>query len=161
MHESPETNRLAVALAELGRALERLSEALSVGADNPLMIDGTTQRFEFSFELLWKALKVALYDTQGFDAVSPKQTLQKAYAVGWLNDEKLWIDMLKDRNLTSHTYKEDLAQEIYAHIHGYYPEMRRVHHLLASRYGKPSKTPEEFGRVPADASTDDGNPPLG
>lgn len=138
MSETPETNRLALALAELGRALDRLGEALGVGADNPLMIDGTMQRFEFCFELLWKTLKVALYETQGFDAVSPKQVLQKAYAVGWLDDEKLWIDMLRDRNLTSHTYKEDLAREIYAHIHDYYPEMRRVHDLLASRYGEPS-----------------------
>jgi nucleotidyltransferase substrate binding protein (TIGR01987 family) len=138
MNETPETHRLALALAELGRTLERLGEALSVGADNPLMIDGTTQRFEFCFELLWKTLKMALYAKHGIDAVSPKQTLQKAYAVGWLDDEKLWIDILQDRNLTAHTYKEDLAREIYARIHDYYPEMRRLYDLLVSRYGKSS-----------------------
>jgi nucleotidyltransferase substrate binding protein (TIGR01987 family) len=135
MNDTPAPNRLAQSLTELGRALDRLDEALHEGSDNPLMIDGTTQRFEFCFELLWKTLKIALNEIEGFDAVSPKQSLQKAYAVGWLDDEKLWIDMLKDRNLTSHTYKEELAREIYTHIHAYYPEMRRLYDLLVNRYG--------------------------
>jgi nucleotidyltransferase substrate binding protein (TIGR01987 family) len=119
--------RLVEALALLGRALDRLGEALAIGSDNPLAVDGTMQRFEFCFELLWKAMRLALQEAHGFEAVSPKATLQKAYAVGWIADEALWLDMLKSRNLTSHTYKEDLAKEIYQRIHGYYPEMRRLY----------------------------------
>jgi len=42
---------LARNLGQLGRALERLREALSEPATNPLAIDGTIQRFEFTIEL--------------------------------------------------------------------------------------------------------------
>jgi hypothetical protein len=42
---------------DFGRSLERLAEALSVRADEPLAIDGTIQRFEFTFEPFWKAVR--------------------------------------------------------------------------------------------------------
>ncbi len=49
--------RLRQSVENLGRALERLDEALAVPLDNPLAIDGTIQRFEFALELFWKTLK--------------------------------------------------------------------------------------------------------
>jgi nucleotidyltransferase substrate binding protein (TIGR01987 family) len=121
---------LDVLLQPGDQELRQLGEALEVGSDNPLAIDGTTQRFEFSFELMWKALRRALQQVHGFEVVSPKQTLQKAYAVGWINDEPLWVEMLQSRNLTSHTYKEDLAREIYGRIHRYYPALRQLYDFL-------------------------------
>ena len=50
-----------------------------------------------------------------------------AFAFKWIHQEHLWLSMLKDRNVTSHTYKKIKADEIYAHIHLYYPEMRAVY----------------------------------
>ena len=42
---------------DLGRSLGRLAEALGVAAEEPLAIDGTIQRFEFTFELFWKTVR--------------------------------------------------------------------------------------------------------
>lgn len=100
---------------DLSRSLDRLVEALRVGAEEPLAIDGTIQRFEFTFELFWKTLRRLLAE-QGIEANSPKAVLQQAYRLGWLSDEQQWLDILKDRNLTLHTYREPLALEIYRRI---------------------------------------------
>jgi nucleotidyltransferase substrate binding protein (TIGR01987 family) len=114
---------------DLGRSLSRLAEALTVGAREPLAIDGTIQRFEFTFELFWKAVR-RLLALQGVEANSPKAVLQHAYRLGWLDDEQAWLDVLKDRNLTSHTYQEPLALEVYRRIPTHHAAMRAAFNRL-------------------------------
>jgi len=122
--------------SNLSDALDRLEEALQEPLSNPLSIDGTTQRFEFTFELCWKWMKKLLLEKEGVDAASPKQVLQKAFLLKWieLDNEKLWLAMLNDRNLTSHTYKKEIAKEIYNSIQLYYPEMRKIFNKLKEHY---------------------------
>jgi nucleotidyltransferase substrate binding protein (TIGR01987 family) len=100
-------------LDDLGRSLERLGEALRVGAEEPLAVDGTIQRFEFTFELFWKVIR-RLLARQGIEANSPKTVLQQAYRLGWLEDEQK----------ISHTYRETLAREIYSRIPDPHAAMR-------------------------------------
>jgi hypothetical protein len=57
---------------DLGRSLDRLEEALRVASEEPLAIDGTIQRFEFTFELFWKTVRRALA-RQGVEANSPRR----------------------------------------------------------------------------------------
>jgi len=100
--------------------------------DTPL--DATIKRFEFSCELTWKTVKKVLEAEEEIIAKSPKQVLQQAYLLDLIDDEQLWIDMLKARNLTSHTYKQDLALEIYNQIADYYMELRRLVDLIKTKY---------------------------
>jgi nucleotidyltransferase substrate binding protein (TIGR01987 family) len=58
------------------------------------------------------------------EANSPKAVLQQAYRLRWLDDEQAWLALLKDRNLTSHTYQEPLALEIYRRIPAHHAAMR-------------------------------------
>lgn len=44
---------------------------------------------------------------------------KEAFAIGWIDNEEMWIRMIKDRNLSSHTYNEDLANEILGRIPTY------------------------------------------
>lgn len=93
-------------------------------------IDATIQRFEFTIELFWKLLKKVLF-IKGISVQYPKDVLREAFAGGLIDDQKIWIDMLNDRNQTSHTYDEDLADKIYEHIKLYAPFMRKSYnHLL-------------------------------
>jgi nucleotidyltransferase substrate binding protein (TIGR01987 family) len=110
---------------DLDRSLDRLAEALGVAAAEPLALDGTIQRFEFTFELFWKTVR-RLLARQGIEANSPKAVLQQAYRLGWLDDEPRWLKLLEDRKLTSHTYRESLAQEIYSRIPSHHAAMREV-----------------------------------
>ena len=61
---------------DLARSLERLAEALRVPEEEPLAIDGTIQRFEFTFELFWKMLQRRLA-RDGVEANNPRVVLQQ------------------------------------------------------------------------------------
>lgn len=80
-------------------------------------MDGVIQRFEFTFELMWKVLKDYL-ENIGFNDFlqGPKGVLQFAFKNGMLHDEKTYSDMLEDRNSTTHLYDEKLADKIYINI---------------------------------------------
>jgi len=101
-------------LIGFAKALDRLEEALAE-PPSPLVRDACIQRFEFSFKLGWKAVKEALKQ-RGLDCQSPKSCLREAFRQGWIDDEAAGILLLDDRNLTSHTYDETLAEVIYKRL---------------------------------------------
>lgn len=102
-------------LERLGQALQRLREAVALESPSGLEIDGSIQRFEFTYELAWKALRSALA-AEGLEVNSPRQSFRAAYQLDWIADEASWLEMIRDRNLTTHTYDERLAQEIHGRI---------------------------------------------
>ncbi|MCW7554546.1 nucleotidyltransferase substrate binding protein [Endozoicomonas gorgoniicola] len=121
-------------LDALGKALQRFHESLQYDESQPLVVDASIQRFEFCIELSWKTLKACLAQ-EGITANTPRESMQQAFAAHWFDDEKAWLSMLKDRNLTSHTYKEDLALEIYRRLPSHYQAMQALHTHLTSRFG--------------------------
>ena len=133
--EGNTSGRLQLALAELGSALDRLGEALALPPDAPLLVDGTMQRFEFGFELAWKSVKLALSEWEGLGSASPRQALEQAHSLRWLEHEEPWLQMLQDRNLSSHTYREGLAREIHARIPGHARQLRGLLSALLQRGG--------------------------
>ena len=126
-------SKIEDSLSKLEAALDRLKEALSEDSSNPLFIDGTVQRFEFVFELTWKTLKRAL-EAEGFICRTPRETLKTAYQAGWINNEALWIQMLDDRNMSSHTYDEPMASQIHDNIKNYYPEIVKLVILIRAKH---------------------------
>ena len=104
-------------LAAFESALKRLKEALAQ-PKTEWTRDAAIQRFEFTFELAWKTAK-RLAREQGMESVSPRHTLKEAFKLGWVPDDRIWMDMLEDRNRTSHTYKEQVAEEIYGRLSSY------------------------------------------
>ena len=119
---------------------EKALIALKQMVDKPMQedrsnVDAAIQRFEFTIELFWKLLKKILV-SKGVEVVYPKDVLQQAYKGSLIDNEQLWIAMLRDRNLTSHTYNEELADEIYAHIKQYYPVIKQAFDNLKINYYK-------------------------
>ena len=109
-------NKANELLDDYKKCLSRLSEILKRDSEkDPDLIDGTIQRFEFTFEIAWKLMKEIL-DDRGVLVNSPKITIKEAFREKFFEDGDGWIKMLEDRNLTSHTYKQDLANEIYERI---------------------------------------------
>ena len=93
------------ALAQLSRFLER--EVL-----NELEQQGLIQAFEYNHELAWKTQKDFLED-QGFsDLYGSKNVARKATEIGLVEDGEVWMSMIKDRNLTSHTYNTETAEKL-------------------------------------------------
>lgn len=124
--------KIRQSMENLSRALERLNEALQEERTG-FMVDATIQRFEFCIELFWKTLKRQLA-YEGIEATTPRETIKHAYKNGWLHEDTLWIDMLNDRNRTSHIYNAEMANEIYDHIKDYDKALARTYHFLADRY---------------------------
>ena len=94
-------------------ALNRLNDGIvKFDQTNDLLRDGLIQRFEFTFELAWKALK-AIFEEEGLTGLnSPKTVFREAFSAGLIEKDELWLAMLSDRNTTAHIYNEQLAIEI-------------------------------------------------
>ena len=109
-----------LSIKKLEKAFARLKDAAERVEDD-LDKDGVIQRFEFTVELLWKALKMALA-YNGEECQSPRDCVKKAYKMGFLKDDEVILDMIEDRNRSSHIYDEHVADEIFQRISGVYVE---------------------------------------
>ncbi|MBZ9633739.1 nucleotidyltransferase substrate binding protein [Clostridium sp. FP1] len=98
----------------LKRAYDRLKEVSDLyDGKNEIIRDSLIQRFEFTYELTHKMLK----EFMNFQGVTlensfPRTIFKKAYVNNIISDELVWINLLEDRNSTSHIYNEKLANEI-------------------------------------------------
>ncbi len=101
------------AVENFGKALSKLQEFAAMPILNDRDRAGIIQAFEFTFEQCWKAFQ-QIAAAQGLTAASPRQSLQAAAQLRLIDtaDEATWLEMLHDRNMTSHLYREELAIEI-------------------------------------------------
>lgn len=100
--------------AEFNLAVKRLREALDQ-PNNEFIRDACIQRFEFTYELAWNALKDYLR-TKDIDVRNAKDTLKAAFQQGLIQDGDAWSNLHQHRNLTSHTYDSELAIDVYAYL---------------------------------------------
>ncbi len=109
----------------LQNAVTRLEEAISdFNSLNKLSVrDGAIQRFEFTTELAWKTVREYLLEQGLVNINTPKAVMAEAFAANIIDDERGWIGILNDRNLTSHIYDENEADEIFNRIQSKYVGM--------------------------------------
>jgi len=107
------------------RALLSLTEAIQLMRQRPLSRleeQGLIQGFEFTHELAWNVLKDYL-EMEGIQGlVGSRSTAREAFKRELIDDGQAWLDMIEARNLSSHTYNQDMASSIVADIRDrYYP----------------------------------------
>src|SRR3989344_8809562 len=95
-------------------AITRLSEALEQ-KETEFIRDSAIQRFEFSFDLAWKTIK-AYGEDEGFTCTTPRSCFKEAFNKGLVEYDEFWMEMIKMRNLTVHTYIEAVAQKVYSQL---------------------------------------------
>ena len=108
----------------LKKAYNKLVEVSNLydGKDE-IVRDSLIQRFEFTYELTHKTLKEAMkYLGVTFENSFPRTIYKKAYVNNLISDDKVWINLLEDRNATSHIYNEALSDEIANRIVNQYVE---------------------------------------
>jgi nucleotidyltransferase substrate binding protein (TIGR01987 family) len=108
------TERLQERIADYLKALRQLEKAVREPKDE-FIRDCVIQRFEFTYELAWKMLKLRL-EADAVIARTPKETLQEALQAGFVEDGNDWSELQRMRNLTSHAYDEVLAERVYAYV---------------------------------------------
>ena len=129
--------RLNERLQSCEAALATLDEALRLPA-SVIVRDAAIQRFEYSFESAWKLLKGYLEAHEGIICNSPKGCFREAHQTGLLSraETDTCLIMTDDRNLTSHTYLEALAERIYAQLPAYLTVMESLIKQIATRIEK-------------------------
>ena len=112
-------------LENLEKALLKFGEALTE-PESSIVRDASIQRFEFTYELLWKTLKNFIEEMHGIRTVSPRQVFKEAFALSLIDKEDLFIEMIESRNTLAHTYNEDQAKNIYKKCPAYLSVMKNV-----------------------------------
>lgn len=108
--------RLDERFQDYAKALDRLKEAF-LEQPTPIIIDGTLQRYEFTFELAWKTMKDYLeYNGLSDNLASPRGIIKLAFQSKIIKNGDIWIEMMLARNELSHLYDEDKSREIYNNI---------------------------------------------
>ncbi|MBS0186192.1 MAG: nucleotidyltransferase substrate binding protein [Proteobacteria bacterium] len=85
---------------------------------------GAVQAFEFCYELSWKLMKRVL-ESQGQETGSPKDTFRKAALEKLIDDPEIWFEFQKKRNLTTHTYEQEILKEIVSSFDDFSLEIQR------------------------------------
>ena len=114
---------------------EKAYLVLKENVDHPIKTDleraGLIQLFEMTFKLSWKVLKDYL-EAEGYSVRSPRETLKQAFQMGLIGEGHIWIDALSDRNLTTHTYDETLAEKLVKDIReNYFPAIEKMYDKLS------------------------------
>ena len=95
------------------------------------------QGFEFTHELAWNVLKGFLKDAGISGIIGSKGATREAFKNGLLVDGQTWMDMIKARNLSSHTYNPETVEAIVQDIlTRFYPEFEKLVEKLTALAGR-------------------------
>ncbi len=112
--------RLKERIEQTKNALDAFNEVLKEPYST-IVRDAAIQRFVFTLETLWKLAKRYILLQHGIDTGSPKMVIRSCFQVALINEEQteILLTAMDDRNLTSHTYNEKLAEMIYQNLFKY------------------------------------------
>lgn len=117
------------AITSLEQLLKEQDDLLQLKPIMELIIrESLIKRFEYSIDTLWKYLKLYLETKHGVVQKSPKSVFKELLRVGVIGEEETRqaLEMVDDRNLTAHTYNEEIAQEIMDSIPQYHGFMQAI-----------------------------------
>lgn len=122
------------------RALATLTEAVQLAEERQLTNleeQGMVQGFEFTHELAWNVLKDFLEEKGIVGLIGSKDATREAFKNGLIEDGNAWMDMIKARNLSSHTYNPETAEEIVENVRNrFYPQFE----LMARKFAALAET---------------------
>lgn len=114
--------------SELKKAIHRLQDALDQPKDEYIR-DSVIQRFEFCVELSWKTAKKIM----GSPTSAPKDIIREMAQSAYITDVETWLESIDMRNLSSHTYKEALAEIVYNFAKAFLPELQKFIKVLEQK----------------------------
>ena len=119
--------------ANYQKALQQLTKFIQKEKLNELEEQGLIQAFEYTHELAWKSLADFLKHKGNKEIYGSKDATREAFNLQLIENGEIWMDMIQNRNLTSHTYNEDTTQEIVQAIKNkYYQEFNNLNKKLSS-----------------------------
>lgn len=118
-----------IRFSEFKKELKELERGRNLDyTEESFILKGIIKSFELLFDLSWKAMKDIIRDYYGvtdYITGSPRETIEMAFKMELIEDNGIWISMLKDRNLLTHDYDESIAKErIKTIINQYFTEFK-------------------------------------
>lgn len=115
---------LTFKIGDFLKALKTLDESLAQEKDEFIQ-DSVIVRFQYTFELCWKTVKLFLYEKHGVNVNSPKDCFRELRRNSLLTDEETETlnKMVDARNEIVHTYQEAIAEALYERIKNIYREL--------------------------------------
>jgi len=104
-------------IEDFKKSINRLKEVLEL-EKTAINRDSAIKRFELCFDLAWKSIKLYA-KKEGIECNSPRACFKTAFQLNLINYEEKWLKMIDDRNLTTHLYKEEYADQVYERLSGY------------------------------------------
>src|SRR5574344_2852710 len=113
--------------------LEKSINAYNSDKNNEVFHLAVIQSFEIIFELSWKLMKDYLF-LQGIELYTPREVIKESFSINFLEDGQLWIDMLADRNASSHEYSNEKIFIILEKISNiYFFEFKKLEKLVEAK----------------------------
>uniref|UniRef100_UPI003B9881E3 Nucleotidyltransferase n=1 Tax=Legionella pneumophila TaxID=446 RepID=UPI003B9881E3 len=110
-------------LNNYARALQQLSLAVNLAQTRPLSDlekQGLIQAFEFTHELAWNVMKDYFFFAGNSAITGSRDATRESFNKGLIKEGEIWMEMIKSRNQTSHTYNQSVADEIVKNIINFY-----------------------------------------
>ncbi|MDP5101395.1 MAG: nucleotidyltransferase substrate binding protein [Nonlabens sp.] len=119
MENNKEDIRWIQRLSNYKKALSTLTSAVNLDRDRKLSElerQGLIQAFEYTHELAWKVMQDFFVNQGNTEIRGSRDATREAFSTDLISDGDSWMDMIVKRNLTSHTYNEEISEEIYKSI---------------------------------------------
>ena len=97
------------------KALARLTEGVELYRQKPLNHiekQGLIKAFEFTHELAWNVMRDYFAYQGNTTIMGSRDATREAFNKGMIIDGQHWMDMIKRRNESVHTYNEETADNI-------------------------------------------------
>ncbi len=105
------------------KAFSQLEYIIQKPSLNEIEEQGLIKAFEYTYELGWKVLQDLLKERGYVDVNGPIPVIQQSFQDGYVTNERAWMEMLKNRNLTTHTYDELTAKDVVEEIRNTYYQL--------------------------------------
>jgi nucleotidyltransferase substrate binding protein (TIGR01987 family) len=151
MSTEPKDIRWELRFANYCKALAKLSQAVRIvdtanddgtlkssETIHEMIREGLIQRFEYTHQLAWNVMKDYAEYQGAIELGGSRDATREAFKMGLITNAEVWMDMIKSRNESSHTYNEATAEEIYRKVvNAYHPLFTEFEkHMLALHSGK-------------------------
>ena len=100
----------------LKKAFNQLERFIAEEELNEMEEQGLIKAFEYTYELSWKTLQDLLKEKGYNDILGPKPVIEQSFQDGYIIKGKEWLKMHSGRNLTTHSYDKETADEIVLQI---------------------------------------------
>lgn len=122
------------ALKKLSEAVDYIKREKAEEILDEILKEGLIQRFEYTHELAWNVMKDFLSEIGDIKIYGSKDATKEAFKADLIEDGEVWMEMVKSRNKTSHTYNKETAEEIYTKIlNEYYPAFLTFQQVMESK----------------------------